>query len=369
MESCRAGGVYLAALCGGRRGVESPRGLAQIAVADDVISLEDRARLVARELHRHALRDAAADEVADRGAPQVVGDSARAAGRDDGLPLVLLDRVNPLAVAMEHERHDPPLALESVVLALLCLQHGAKLAGHGEDAALAVLRRAGIETHLARVEVDVAPLKRKDLRCQTPARDGGRAAAVSLLALEVRSDLIRTRHTSGTQGGMLLNRRGPILLKSDIVYCKDDNRPGTYDNISFDFLGYTFQPRRAKNRRGKFFVSFLPAISNKAAKKIRQTIRGWRMASTRNNQTFNDLARLLNPSARGWMNYYGRFYRSRCVSVLRHLNEALAGWVRRKYTRFRRKERKSMHWLWRVSRREPHLFAHWEMGVLPNAEV
>src|SRR5215831_567254 len=44
--------------------------------------------------------------------------------------------------------------------------------------------------------------------------------------------------------------------KTKIVYCKDDDRRGTYENIKFDFLGYSFQPRRAKNRWGKFFISF-----------------------------------------------------------------------------------------------------------------
>jgi hypothetical protein len=118
---------------------------------------------------------------------------------------------------------------------------------------------------------------------------------------------------------------------------------GEAEHIAFDFLGYTFQPRRAKNRWGKFFVSFLPAISAKAAKAIRHTIRHWRMASTRNNQRLEDLARVVNPVVRGWMNYYGRFYQSKCVQVLRHLTEALAAWARRKYRRFHRRERASMH--------------------------
>jgi RNA-directed DNA polymerase len=78
-------------------------------------------------------------------------------------------------------------------------------------------------------------------------------------------------------------------------------------------LGYTFQPRRAKNRYGKHFVSFLPAISTKSANKIRATIRKWRIAATRNNQSLEDLAKLCDPYVRGWMNYYGRFYRSKCV--------------------------------------------------------
>jgi len=155
--------------------------------------------------------------------------------------------------------------------------------------------------------------------------------------------------------------------KTRIVYCKDDDRPGNYEHTKFDFLGYTFQPRRAKNRWGKFFVSFLPAISARSAKAIRQTIREWRMASTRNNQRLEDLATLINPVVRGWMNYYGRFYRSKCVQVLRHLNAALAAWARRKYKRFRRRERASMHWLGRIARRDPKLFVLWELGVKPEA--
>jgi len=156
-------------------------------------------------------------------------------------------------------------------------------------------------------------------------------------------------------------------VKTRIVYCKDDDRRGEHEHVSFDFLGYTFQPRRAKNRWGKFFVSFLPAISTKAAKTIRATIREWRMASHRNNQSLEDLARLVNPTVRGWINYYGRFYRSKSVLVLRHLNEALAAWARRKFKRLRRRERASMHWLGRIARREPNLFVHWQLGVRPEA--
>ena len=58
------------------------------------------------------------------------------------------------------------------------------------------------------------------------------------------------------------------------------------------------------------------------------------MAATRNNQSLEDLARLIDPAVRGWMNYYGRFYRSKCVQVLRAVNVALARWARRKYRRF-----------------------------------
>ena len=73
-------------------------------------------------------------------------------------------------------------------------------------------------------------------------------------------------------------RAGTSSEKTKIVYCKDDDRRGDYPNEKFDFLGYTFRPRRAKNRWGKFFVNFSPAVSNEAAKAIRQTMRRWRLA-------------------------------------------------------------------------------------------
>jgi RNA-directed DNA polymerase len=144
-------------------------------------------------------------------------------------------------------------------------------------------------------------------------------------------------------------------------------RRAMFEPHRFDFLGYTFQPRRPKNRHGKFFVSFLPAISNKAAMAVRQTIRDWRLAFSRNNQTLADLARLTDPYVRGWINCYGRFYRSRCVLVLRYLNDTLVRWAMRKYRRFRRRERAAVHWLGRIAERNSGLFALWRLGIKPAA--
>jgi RNA-directed DNA polymerase len=39
--------------------------------------------------------------------------------------------------------------------------------------------------------------------------------------------------------------------KTKIVYCKDDNRKDNYPNTKFDFLGYGFQQREARNKREK----------------------------------------------------------------------------------------------------------------------
>ena len=147
------------------------------------------------------------------------------------------------------------------------------------------------------------------------------------------------------------------------MYCQDSDRKGQHEHIQFDFLGYTFRPRRAKNRWGKFFVSFLPAISKKAALAIQETIRTWWLAATRNNQSLEDIARLVNPSVRGWVNYYGRFYRSALTPVLRHLERALVRCACRKYQRLRRHYTNAAHWLGRVARRAPQLFLHWQLGI------
>jgi hypothetical protein len=155
--------------------------------------------------------------------------------------------------------------------------------------------------------------------------------------------------------------------KTKIVYCQDSDRRGQHDHIKFDFLGYTFRPRRARNRWGKMFVSFLPAVSKKAANAIRATIRSWRLGACRNNQSLEAIAEFVNPYVRGWVNYYGRFYRSALTPVLRCLERALVYWARRKYKRLRRHQRRATYWLGRIARRDPNLFVLWQMGVSPPA--
>lgn len=154
--------------------------------------------------------------------------------------------------------------------------------------------------------------------------------------------------------------------KTRIVYCKDDDRRGEYRETKFDFLGYTFRSRLSKNRYGKHFINFTPGVSRKACKAIRQTIRNWRL-HRKPDKSIEEISRMLNPVIRGWINYYGRFYKSELYTVLRHMNRALVKWVRRKYKRFNNRRRRAEYWLGRLARREPGLFAHWKMGILPTA--
>ncbi len=118
----------------------------------------------------------------------------------------------------------------------------------------------------------------------------------------------------------------------------------------------------AKNRFGKYFINFSPAVSDKAVRKIRGEIRGWKL-HLRSDKTIEDLSRMFNPVVRGWIQYYGRYYRSAMYPSMRQLDRALTRWASRKYKKLRRHKRRAAHWIVRISRRAPKLFAHWTMGV------
>ena len=151
--------------------------------------------------------------------------------------------------------------------------------------------------------------------------------------------------------------------KTKIIYCRDANRTQSYEPACFDFLGYTFRPRPAFNRRGEFFVSFIPAASRKAAKEIVGRAREWRIHE-KSDKGLDDLSRMLNPIIRGWVNYYGHFYRSGLFPVFRSLNRRLVRWARKKYKRLKH-QRRATQWLRRIARQQPNLFAHWQIGAFP----
>lgn len=154
--------------------------------------------------------------------------------------------------------------------------------------------------------------------------------------------------------------------KTKIVYCKDANRQGRGQHETFDFLGFTFRPRRARNRQGQYFASFSPAVSAHAAKSMRKTIRrNWKLPR-RTDKKLSDLAHMFNPILRGWIAYYGTFYRSAMMKALQTLNVALITWAQRKYKTLRGHRTRAAKWLGRVAQRQPALFAHWKLlGLRP----
>jgi RNA-directed DNA polymerase len=160
----------------------------------------------------------------------------------------------------------------------------------------------------------------------------------------------------------LADRLGEVGLrlhpdKTKIVYCKDGRRRGWHEHTSFTFLGYTFRPRGARNADGAMFVGFQPAVSPEALKKMSRQVRRWRI-HTRTRHTLDELAAAINPIVAGWMNYYGRFYRSQMYPLLQRINTYLMRWAGKKYKRLRSYNRFKAWWSG-VIEREPRLFAHW----------
>lgn len=148
--------------------------------------------------------------------------------------------------------------------------------------------------------------------------------------------------------------------KTRIVYCRDGKRRGSYEHVSFTFLGYTFRSRKARSRTGSYFFGFNPAISDEAAKRIRAQIRRWRL-HLRSGSSLADLAREINPIVRGWINYYGRFYPSALVPSLTGIDQYLMRWAVQKYKRLRRRRSRAWQGLEKTAKLYPGLFAHWKL--------
>ena len=150
------------------------------------------------------------------------------------------------------------------------------------------------------------------------------------------------------------------VQKTKIVYCQSTQRPGAYPNVSFDFLGFTFRPRRAKGRLGPF-VAFSPGVSRAAVNSMQREVCAWRLARC-TDRSLEDLAAWVNPIIRGWIQYYGQYSKSALYPFLDRFNRRLVKWARRTY---RLSHTRARGWLARIAGRQRHLFVHWGL-VLPT---
>ena len=146
--------------------------------------------------------------------------------------------------------------------------------------------------------------------------------------------------------------------KTKIVYCQDGRRRGSHEHTSFTFLGFTFRQRRVQGKNGQTFSGFAPAISKDALQKISAEVRSWRL-HLHTGRTFAQLAHWVNPRVRGWMQYYGAFYRSALYSLLARINTYLVRWLRRKHKRLKGLKKTRQCWD-RIIKEYPRLFAHWQ---------
>ena len=156
--------------------------------------------------------------------------------------------------------------------------------------------------------------------------------------------------------------------KTRIIYCKDSNRKDDYPVTSFTFLGYTFRPRQVKDKYGRGYVSFVPAVSQESLKAMRQTIRGWHL-QLQSARELADLSRNYNAVLTGWKNYYGRFHASAMAPVWHHANLYLMRWLKRKHKRFVRRTKRAIKALERMARAMPEAFVHWKVGYIPKGWI
>jgi RNA-directed DNA polymerase len=146
--------------------------------------------------------------------------------------------------------------------------------------------------------------------------------------------------------------------KTRVVYCKDSRRTGHHEHIQFDFLGYTFRPRRIVGRRGRPSSGFTPAVSRFSMTAMRQSMRR-RKLHLYSSLSIGELAHATAPQMRGWMRYYCRFRGSEFQPVAEHLNRIIVRWAMRKYKRLRHHKSRAVAWLDSVRKRRPSLFVHW----------
>ena len=146
--------------------------------------------------------------------------------------------------------------------------------------------------------------------------------------------------------------------KTKIVYCKDDDRRGTYRDHKFIFsaarsgrycradgmvLASCSAQRRATKLSKRFGRQFAAGRYMSAAT---SRLMIWRGCSTRTSAAGSTII-ADNKSA--------------LYPTLRHIDRILARWAHRKFKSLRRHRRRSQQWLERIARRQPDLFAHWRL--------
>ena len=153
-------------------------------------------------------------------------------------------------------------------------------------------------------------------------------------------------------------------IKTRIVHCKVTNRRRAYQNVKFDFLGYCFRPRRVMRPSDRKVVGgFTPAVSPTAVKAMRATIRDLKIRR-QTQRTLGDVAQMLNPLLRGWIEYYGRYTPSALYPLFRYVNVTLLAWAQRKFKRFKAHKVRARVFLLKLAQTRADLFVHWQRGMI-----
>ena len=149
--------------------------------------------------------------------------------------------------------------------------------------------------------------------------------------------------------------------KTKIVYCKKDGRHLKGYPVQFDFLGFSFQPLRFRLKKGGSFLQFDCKMSRKSKIRITRELRKLGFHN-KTQKGIQDLAKLLNPKIRGWVQYYGKISRRSLQPVFYYLHQRMIKWILNKYKRFKRSRIKAIKWLKSITKSYPNMFYHWQLG-------
>ena len=122
--------------------------------------------------------------------------------------------------------------------------------------------------------------------------------------------------------------------KTNLVFCKKYNKKSKHSEVSFDFLGYRFQPRPTSSKRG-MFLGYDCAISKKSTSRILLTIKSTNFQRW-TGRTIEEIAEYFNAKLRGWLNYFGKFRRRNLNRIFKIFNARLTNWVRNRYKKLKK---------------------------------
>lgn len=146
--------------------------------------------------------------------------------------------------------------------------------------------------------------------------------------------------------------------KTKIVYCKSYKMKLEYENVQFEFLGFSFQPREAKSHYegNPNYLAYTAEISQSNQRRIREEIRSKRIWTT-TQVDIKAIATQFNLKLRGWLNYYGCYGKRTLRRLMFTMDTKLIKWLKKKN---KIGTRKAVGVLNRIKRENPKLFYHWE---------
>lgn len=144
--------------------------------------------------------------------------------------------------------------------------------------------------------------------------------------------------------------------KTQVVYCRNQVHKEKHEQVSFDFLGYTFRPRYCRTKKGLSLL-FTPCMSRHSKNDVREKIRG--IINRRFKGSVQQLAHQVNQKARGWFQYYCQYNKYTTVDLWYWLNGKVIKWIMEN-RRFG--TRRAVRWLRTIYKGNPDTFIHWQLS-------